>query len=108
MARTIPLRITSEIEELTWGDVDWENNTILIHSPKTRKIGKSARLVPILPKFRQFLGQEFDEADGLGHVFSTLRRHSNPGVTAKKIVVKAKIEPWSNFFNALRRVQKRT
>jgi len=37
LARTIPTRVRSEIEELAWGDVDWENNRMLIHSPKNRK-----------------------------------------------------------------------
>ena len=47
LCRRVPVRVPSEIRELTWDDVDWENNQMLIHSPKTRRIGKSARLVPI-------------------------------------------------------------
>ncbi len=103
LVRTIPTRVRSEIEELAWGDVDWENNRILIHSPKTRKIGKSARLVPILPSLKSWLSEAFDKAEpGELYVFSTLRLNTNPGTSAKKIVGKAKQAVWSNFFNSLR------
>ena len=93
----------SEIEELTWGDVDWENNTLLIHSPKTRKIGKSARLAPILPTLKTRLEEAFHQPTEAGelYVFPTLRLNSNPGTSAKKFVTKAKQEVWSNFFNSL-------
>ena len=104
LARTIPTRVPSEIEELTWGDVDWENNTLLIHSPKTRKIGKSARLAPILPTLKTRLEEAFHQPTEAGelYVFPTLRLNSNPGTSAKKFVTKAKQEVWSNFFNSLR------
>ena len=104
LARTIPTRVRSEIEELAWGDVDWANNTLLIHSPKTRKIGKSARLVPILPSLKPHLADAFDEAEeGETYVFPTLRLNTNPGTSAKKVVTKAKQQVWPNFFNSLYR-----
>ena len=103
LARTIPTRVRSEIEELAWDDVNWAENTLLIHSPKTRKIGKSARLVPILPSLKPYLDEAFEKAaDGEIYVFPTLRLNTNPGTSAKKIVTKAKQKIWANFFNSLR------
>ena len=115
MVRCIPTRMPSEIKELTWDDVDWEASKMLIHSPKTRTIGKSARWVPIFPSLRPWLELAFNEARKLsddGHIrglsiFSTLGQNTNPATTAKKIVKRAKLEQWpdstwSNFFNSLR------
>ena len=115
LVRSIPTRMPSEIQGLTWDDIDWEQGKILIHSPKTRTIGKSARLVPIFPMLHQWLEMAFNEAreasDG-GRVrglpvFPTLSQNTNPATTAKKIVKRSKLEQWpdstwSNFFNSLR------
>ena len=103
LARTIPTRVRSEIEEFAWDDVDWANNTLLIHSPKTRKIGKSARLVPILPPLKTWLVLAFDQREeGESYVFPKLRLNTNPGTSAKKFVLKAEQQVWNNFFNSLR------
>ena len=108
LARTIPVRIPSEIKELAWSDIDWAENRLLIHSPKTRKIGKSARYVPIFPLLAKWLGVLFDEAEKDAiYVLPNIRTHSNPATTAAKYVKKAKIKPWIdkpwvNFWNSLR------
>ena len=103
LIRAIPTRVPSEIRELTWADVDVEQNRILIHSPKTRKIGKSARLVPIFDSFKPLLDQAYFEADDHAvYVFPRLRTLSNLGKLAGDILTKAKIEIWPNFFNSLR------
>ncbi len=97
MTRTIPMRIPSEIVGLPWADVDWERNQILIHPPKTRHIGKHARLVPILETVRPLLEQMFDSAaDGEMYVFSNLRTNATRGTTAKKYVTRSKHEVWGN------------
>ena len=103
LCRRVPVRVPSEVREFTWDDVDWDNNQILIHSPKTRRIGKSARLVPIFPDVRKCL-EELMSSDetAKGYVFSKLRKDTNPGTMAKKIVRKAEVDPWKNFFNSLR------
>ena len=43
-------RVPSEIERLTWNDVDWAGNRILIKSPKTEGHGRAERYVPIFPE----------------------------------------------------------
>lgn len=108
LTRTVPTRIPSEIKELAWTDIDWSENRLLLHSPKTRKIGKSARYVPIFPLLAKWLGALYDEAEkGEIYVFPRLRTHTNLATTAAKYVKKAKIEPWTdrawaNFWNSLR------
>ena len=62
MTRCIPMRIPSEIRELTWADVDYEENKILIHIPKTSHIGKNARLAPIFSEFKDLLESAFETA----------------------------------------------
>lgn len=103
LVRSIPMRIPSEIRDFTWDDVDWTNNQLLIHSPKTRRLGKSARLVPIFDSMAQYL-RELRDSQSVNerYVFVELRQNTNPGTTAKKIVKRARIEPWQNFFNSLR------
>lgn len=103
LVRSIPARIPSEIQELTWSDIDWEQNTILIHSPKTRHLGKSARLVPIFESLEPRLSKAFDDAvAGEIYVFPKLRLHTNLGKSAGDILTKAKLRVWPKFFNALR------
>ena len=83
--------------------MDWEANTILIHSPKTRAVGKFARLVPIFPQLKPYLERMFDNAEeGELYVFPKLRLNTNPGTSAKKFVEKAKQKLWTNFFNSIR------
>ncbi|MEC9096142.1 MAG: site-specific integrase, partial [Planctomycetota bacterium] len=72
ICRKIPLRIPSEIKELTWNDVDWENNKILIHSPKTKSKGKLARWVPIFPELKPFLDEVYFGEQDKTYVFPTI------------------------------------
>ena len=103
MTRSIPMRIPSEIRELTWADVDRERNTILIHSPKTRAIGKSARLVPVFSNLEPLLADAYDRAaTGEEYVFPELRRITNLGKLGGDIVEKAKVKRWTNFWNSIR------
>ena len=103
LCRAVPIRVPSEIQDFSWSDIDWEKNQMLIHSPKTRRLGKSARMVPIFDSVVPYLRQlrESQEKDQ-EYVFAVLRFNTNPGTTAKKIVKKAGIKPWINFFNSLR------
>ena len=104
LIRSIPTRVPSEILEFAWCDVDWDKNQMLIHSPKTRRLGKSARMVPIFETLKPyFIELRSSQNANEEYVFPTLRQNTNPGTTAKKIVKKANIgDPWINFFNSLR------
>ena len=102
-SRYLGCRIPSEIRDLTRKDVDLQAGTILLRSPKTRRHHKTQRLVPIFPQLRPHLQRwaETAEAD-CEYLFPRLRRHTNQGTEAKRIVKKAGIEPWGDFFNTLR------
>ena len=103
MARKVPLRIPSEIQDFTWDDVDFTKNQMLIHSPKTRRLGKSARLVPLFDSLKPILKKlRNNKTKSNNHVFKQLRLNTNPGTTAKKIVEDAEVPIWQNFFNSLR------
>ncbi len=102
-ARYVGCRIPSEIQDLTWDDVNVDKGTILIKSPKTKRYGKGERLVPIFPEIAGLLSKQWSEAqEGDTHVFSKLRNHTNLGTTAKRYVKAAGILPWSDFWNTLR------
>ena len=103
LIRAVPMRIPSEFKELTWADIKLGENTILVHSPKTRHIGKHARLVPIFEHLRQPLNDLYHAtADGEQYVFPKLRTLSNVAKLANDILAKAEIESWPCFFNSIR------
>jgi integrase len=113
--RYIGCRMPSEIRNLTWNDVNYEANTILLKSPKTARRGKGERLVPIFPEIRELLLKQSEAAqehvnelgrhaagDAAVYVFPTLRRHSNSATTAAKAVKAAGFKVWPKFWNSLR------
>ncbi|NNM87070.1 MAG: transposase [Phycisphaerae bacterium] len=57
------LRIPSEALPLTWQDVNWDTNTLLVHSPKTEHHeGQASRTIPLFPELRQVLLEAFEAA----------------------------------------------
>ena len=102
-ARYVGPRIPSEIERLTWNDVDWLGNRILLKSPKTESHGRAERYVPIFPELKPWLERQFHNAeDGEGYVFPRLRHHTNLGTTAGKLVKRVHGRVWPSFWNSLR------
>jgi integrase len=76
--RFIGCRMPSEINDLTWNDVNWGDNTIQLKSPKTAYGGKPERLVPIFPEVALLLlSQSETVLTGTVYVFLTLRNHTN-------------------------------
>jgi len=55
LARYGGLRCPSEILGLRWSDINWERGRILVRSPKTEKVGKGERMVPLFPELRKEL-----------------------------------------------------
>jgi integrase len=57
-------RCPSEHLALTWDDVDWENDRMTVHAPKTKRYeGKESRLIPIFSELRPYLEAVFNERE---------------------------------------------
>ncbi len=112
LARWGGLRTPSEIDGLKWEHIDWANQQMLIHSPKTEHYeGKDARWMPlynskhpelwsVLPNL---LRDAFEQAEpGSVHVLNRLRGHTNLGTTMRKIIKRAGVAEWEKVFQNLR------
>ncbi len=63
LARWAGLRVGSEVRQLAWADVDWEQQRILIRSPKTERYeGRETRWIPVFPELVPLLLVRRDEA----------------------------------------------
>ncbi|MBX3416590.1 MAG: site-specific integrase [Pirellulaceae bacterium] len=114
MARYLGPRIPSEIQSLSWADIDFGRATILLRSPKTANHGRDRRLVPLLPAIRSELAALIDQQqdngqsqqepgqDESGLVFERLAKHSNLSTTARKYATRAGIGEIAKFWNAFR------
>ena len=62
------LRLPSELVHLKWEDVNWEQNRLIVTSPKTARHGASQRVIPLFPQLREILTEHFEQAEP-GSVF---------------------------------------
>ena len=105
LARFGGLRMPSELLPLTWEDVNWSENKILIHSPKTEHIdGKESRLMPLFPELLPYLQEAFDLAEpGQKYVITRFRHKGvNLGTQAHRIIKQAGLKLWPKTFQNLR------
>jgi integrase len=98
------VRFPSEVEDLKWPDVDWENNRFTVHEKKLEHHpGRGRRVVPIFEALRPHLERAYRErAPGAVYVVPRARHGSNLSTHAKRLVVKAGVEPWPKLFTNLR------
>lgn len=99
------LRCPSEVLELKWGDILWQQNRIRVPSPKTEHIaGGGSRLIPIFPELRPFLDRAFEEAkDGAIHVVARYRgANANLRTQLLRIIDRAGVDRWPRVFQNLR------
>jgi len=62
LARIGGLRCPSELQQLRWKDVDWEQNRFLLHPPKTeRHVNHATRLVPLFDELKAELQNHFSD-----------------------------------------------
>jgi integrase len=106
LARYGGLRIPSELQELTWRDVDWDprSGRLLVRSPKTEAHeGKGSRYVPLFPELRQALDPMFFDprSDGATYIIAK-HRGENLRTQFLRILKKAGVEPWEKPFVNLR------
>ena len=103
MARYAGVRIPSEIVSFRWKDILWNENRILIHSPKTEHQGKSTRIIPLFPELKPLLEQAFNDApEGSKNVIRHCKGTKNYRKGLKEIILKAGLVPWTKLFNNLR------
>ena len=105
LCRFAGLRCPSEVFRLTWEDVLWEQDRIIVHSSKTaRHPGGESRLVPIFSELRPYLLTAFEQApDGATYCISRHRLASaNLRTTAIKIIKRAGLTVWTRTFQNLR------
>ncbi|MFM7519632.1 MAG: tyrosine-type recombinase/integrase [Planctomycetota bacterium] len=77
LARYGGLRIPSELQRLTWGDIDWAGRRFTVRVPKKEHIdGHETRVVPIFPEIEPYLRQAYDDApEGSVHVLPSRFHH---------------------------------
>ncbi len=105
LARYGGLRIPSELQRLTWGDVDWQDGRFTVRVPKKDHVdGHETRVVPIFPEIRPYLQQAFNDAPE-GSVYVLPRAFHNDGHAYAGIlraVERAGIQPWERLLQNLR------
>jgi len=99
------LRCPSEILALQWSDVNWEQNRMLIHSPKTERYeSRESRLIPIFPEILPYLEQVFEQAEPGKEPVITRYRQTNVNLRTQlmRILKQAGLKPWPRLFQNLR------
>ena len=100
------LRNPSETLRLMWSDIDWKNNSILVHSPKTEHHeGKKTRLIPMFPKLKEELERQWEltEEGGSPYVIDKWRDTSaNMRTQFHRIIFRAGLPAWERAFQNLR------
>lgn len=99
------LRCPSEHLALTWQDIDWENKTIRVTSPKTEHhAGKDFRIIPLFPELKPYLLNVFEQADEGSKYVITRYRSSNANLRTHllRIIRRAGVKPWPKLFHNLR------
>ena len=95
LARYAGLRVPSEVFSLTWEDIDWTTACLSIAKNKT-----AARVCPIIPQLLPILRKAWEERKGekvLQLSISNIRRRF------PSIIKAAKLKPWEDMFQTLRR-----
>lgn len=109
------LRCPSEVLQLTWENVLWTEERIIVTSPKTKRYkGKESRVLPMFTELKAVLNEAYEaefnrlENAGAGGVVSgkVITRYrsaeQNLRTTFEKIIVRAGLTPWPKPFQNLR------
>jgi integrase len=100
------LRVGSEVRRLTWEDVDWAGQRILIHSPKTaRHVGHATRLLPIFPELAPLLNKRSAEAtEDETLILPMLAGRSDASLrkTLERAIRNAEVAAWPRLWHSLR------
>lgn len=105
LARYGALRIPSEIRELKWSDINWENSCFHVHAPKNEHHeDEGDRVVPLFPEVRKVLDDlwERPEAEGEVYVLPRLRHTTNVLPTLTRIIKRAGLKVWPKGWQNMR------
>lgn len=104
LARYGGVRVPSEVLPLTWDDVNFGTNRMLVRSPKTEHhAGKESRWVPIFPELQPYLLKAYTEADDCAHYVITRYRDTHVNLRSQlcRIIKRAGLvqwpKPWINL-----------
>ncbi len=105
LPRYAGVRFPSEVQDLKWSDIDWENSRFTVHEKKVEHHpGRGLRVVPIFAELRPHLERAFRERTP-GAVYVVPRAHSeghNLSTQAKRYVEKAGVAVWPKLFVNMR------
>lgn len=88
----------SELNVLTWPDVNFETNRIIVRLPKT-----GVRIIPLFPELFAPLSDCFEAAKpGETHVIAKYIGQANLRTRFRKIIERAGLIPWERLFHNLR------
>jgi len=100
------LRVGSEVRLLTWSDVNWDQQKITVHSPKTiRHAGHEKRVIPMFPELARLLAERFEEAaEGDTLILPMLAGRSDASLrdTLMRAIKDAGLIVWPRLWHNLR------
>lgn len=104
LARYGALRMPSEIEELKWTDIDWQNERFRVHAPKTEHHADNGdRLPPLFPEVRKALSELWDQTpEGTVYVLPKIRKLTNINPQLGRIIKNAGLKIWPKRWQNLR------
>lgn len=105
MARYAGVRVPSELQNFTWGDILWDQDRIRIRDAKRSRPGSPViRIVPMFPELRPILADAYEQAEeGSVHVCPRSREGStNLRTQMHRIIKKAGLTPWQRTFQNMR------
>ncbi len=105
LARFGGLRCPSEILELRWQDIIWDQHRFMVQCKKTEgHEGHDIRFVPLWPEVRTALSEAWEQAEERAVYVVTKTRDSadNLRTQMNRIIQRAGIEPWPKTFQNLR------
>ena len=107
MARFGGVRMPSEVKHLRWDHVYWDQNRMMITSPKTEHHeGKETRIIPLFPELVIYLNELWDACAGepADYVFSESYRKDgvNLRTQLERIIGRAGLKQWPKLWNNLR------